>query len=115
MQKSSTDSIQLGFFSGHFLLPAKACYVTYKNLKLVAESDGIIIVTGKSIAKAVEKFGRSPSKPERNLRSISDRLIKTVRKNNKREASDQSLSKDRLYFADTVDSRDIWCIYMTND
>lgn len=115
LQKGMSSSESLGFFSGHFLLPTRACYIIYRGLKLVADSDGIVIITGDSIAKTAVKYGTSTSKPERNLQSIESRLYKTVKQDGRREASDQSLSSNPIYFKERDDTRDIWRIWLTND
>lgn len=113
-QKGMTDSAPLGFFSGHFLLPTKACYVKFHGLKLVAESGGTVIVTGDSIAQTVVKYGTSTSKPEKHLRAIESHMHKTVKKDGKREASDQDLSSRPIYFKSSENTRDVWRIWLTD-
>ena len=113
-QKGMVDSAPLGFFSGHFLLPTKACYVKFHGLKLVAESGGTVIVTGDSIAQTVVKYGTSTSKPEKHLRAIESHMHKTVKKDGKREASDQDLSNRPIYFKSSDNTRDIWRIWLSD-
>ena len=113
-QKGMVDSAPLGFFSGHFLLPTKACYVKFHGLKLVAESGGTVIVTGDSIAQTVVKYGTSTSKPEKHLRAIESHMHKTVKKDGKREASDQDLSSRPIYFKSSDNTRDIWRIWLSD-
>ncbi len=115
LQKGLSSSESLGFFTGHFLLPTKACYVKYHGLKLVAESGGTVIVTGDSIAQTVVKYGTSTSKPEKQLRTIESHMHKTVKKDGHREASDQDLSSRPIYFKSTDNTRDIWRIWLTDD
>lgn len=115
LQKGMSSSESLGFFSGHFFLPTKACYVKYHGLKLVAESGGMIIVTGDSIAQTVVKYGTSTSKPEKHLRTIESHLHKTVKKDGQREASDQDLSSKPIYFKSSDSTRDIWRIWLTDN
>jgi hypothetical protein len=115
LQKGMSSSESLGFFSGHFLLPMKACYVKYHGLKLVAESGGMVIVTGDSIAQTVVKYGTSTSKPEKHLRAIESHLHKTVKKDGQREASDQDLSSKPIYFKSSDSTRDIWRIWLTDN
>lgn len=114
MMKGMADSITLGFFSGHFLLPTRACCVTFHGLKLIAESGETVTVTGDSIAKTVVKYGTSTTKPEKNLRSIEAHMHKTVKKDGKREASDQDLSNRYIYFKTSDGTKDIWRIWMTD-
>lgn len=114
-QVGSTDSAPLGFFSGHFLLPTKACYVKFHGLKLVADSGGTVIVTGDSIAKAVVKYGASTDKPKKHLRTIESHLKPTVKKDGQREASDQDLSSKPIYFKSSDSTRDIWRIWLTDN
>ena len=108
-----SDSKSLGFFTGHFLLPTRACYTEYHGLKLVAESGGTVIVTGKSIAKSVVKYGASNSNPEKKLRAIQSHLIKTERKNGNREASDQELTNRPIYFKSSDSTDNVWRIWLT--
>lgn len=115
MQKGMSSSESLGFFTGHFLLPTKSCYVKYRGLKLVAESGGTVIITGDSIAQTVVKYGTSTNRPERNLRAIESHMHKTVKKNGQREASDQEFSSKPIYFKSSDGTRDIWRIWLTDE
>ena len=109
-----TDMESLGFFTGHFLLPTRSCYVKFHGLKLIAESGGTVIVDGNSIAQTVVKYGTSTSKPEKQLRAIESHMHKTVKKDGHREASDQDLSNRPIYFKSTETTRDIWRIWLTD-
>lgn len=115
LQRSSTDSISLGFFSGHFLLPTRACFVKYRDLKLVAESDGMILITGDSIAKAVYSYGTSICDPEEDLATIMEQLHVTVKSDGRREAAEQELTNRHIFFQNTETSKEVWCIWMTED
>lgn len=113
-QKGMSESIPLGLFSGHFLLPRKACYVKFHGLKLVAQSEGTVIITGKSIAETVVKYGTSTNKPEKYLGSIEFHMHKTVKKDGKREAPDQALTGSPIYFKSSDHTKDIWRIWLTD-
>lgn len=115
LQRGLSDSESLGFFSGHFLLPTKACYYDFHGLRLVAESGGMVMITGNSIAKSVVKYGTSTSNPERHLRAIERHMHKTVKKDNVREATDQGLSNSPIYFKTSDGTNDIWRIWITED
>ena len=114
LQRGMSGSESLGFFTGHFLLPTRSCYVKFHGLKLIAESGGTVIVDGNSIAQTVVKYGTSTSKPEKQLRAIESHMHKTVKKDGHREASDQDLSNRPIYFKSTETTRDIWRIWLTD-
>lgn len=111
-QKGRADSMSLGFLSGGLLLPWNA-RVSFKNLDLVAEGDGVVLVTGKSIAKAAVKYGRSNSNPADDLGSIVDSLTDTVKPNKERAASDQELTGTPLYFKSGSSPKEVWRIWLT--
>jgi len=107
-----SDSKKVGFLSGHFLAPRRASYVNYKGLKFFAGSDGMIIISGKSIAKRVYSYGNSVYDPETSLQTLADQLTKTER-NGKREVADRELTSNPVYFRDSEDSEIIWKMWMT--
>lgn len=108
---NSTEPITLT--NSNLLLPKSACYKHFRGLKLVAESDGEVIITGKSIANAVEKYGTSVYSPERKLGRIAKQLHSTIQSDNKiREASDMELTDKPIYFMTTKDSSEVWRIWM---
>lgn len=115
LQKGSTSSQTLGFFSGHFLLPTKSCYLKYRGLKLIADSDGVVIISGDSIATSVYAYGANMSDPEKSLGRIVNQMHKTVKKDGRREAAEQELTKKPIYFRSTENTKDVWRIWMTDD
>ena len=111
--RGSARSLDLKPLSGHLLLPTRACYVNFQGLKLEAGPDGMITVTGKSIAKRVALYGASGSDPTESLDTILATMRSTVKKDGKREASDQTLSSRRpLYFRSTETDKLVWCLYI---
>ncbi len=113
LQRASTSSTDLSFFTGHFFLPTKACYIRYRDLKIVADSDGLVNITGDSIARAVYKYGKSIDNPEEYLRTIINQMHATIKPDGKREAADQELTKHPIYFLNTELSTEVWRIWMT--
>lgn len=111
--RGSARSLDLKPLSGHVLLPTRASYVNFQGLKLEAGPDGMITITGKSIAKRVALYGASGSDPTESLDTILATMRSTVKKGGKREASDQTLSSRRpLYFRSTETDKLIWCLYI---
>lgn len=91
----------------------------YKKLILVAGEDGTVIITGKSIAKAVYAYGTSGWDPEEDLGSIADSLTctklpkQTDSKKTESFAADQLLVQNQpIYFRTTETSNIIWCLYL---
>jgi hypothetical protein len=115
LQRASTDSITLSYFSGHFFLPARSCFVKYHDLKLVAESDGMVMITGDSIAKAVYGYGTSVTEPDEDLAAIIEQMHVTVKSDGSREAAEMELTNTHIFFRNTETSREVWCIWMTDD
>lgn len=115
LQRGQSSSETLGFFSGGFLLPTRACRRKFRGLTLVAESGGTVIITGDSIAKVCVKYGTSQKKPEKYLKSIESHLIKTVKGKDQRSASDQELTQRPIYFKSSDASNSLWRIWMTDD
>ena len=109
-QIGETMSKRLGFFSGFKLFGPNS--IVLKNVKLVADSDGIII-DGKSIAKAVAAYGDSALQPTTSLRMISKQLADTKDEEGKRvDVPDQYLSEEYLYFQDSKSVGMLWRINM---
>lgn len=115
LQRGSTSSQDLGVLSGHLLLPTKACYIKYKDLKLVADSDGMVMITGESIAKAVYAYGTSVNEPEEDLGTIIEQMHKTVKSDGRREAAEMELTKKPIYFRSSENIKEVWRIWMTED
>jgi len=111
-QRGAASSETLGVLKGHLFLPARACFVRYRGLKLVAGPDGMVTITGNSIAKAVYSYGTSGGDPTGDLESIVSRMHSTVKHNNKREAADQTLSKRPIYFRNSENDKIIWRLWM---
>ena len=111
--RGSARSLDLKPLSGHFLLPTRACYVNFQGLRLEAGPDGMVTITGKSIAKRVCLYGASGSDPTESMDTIIATMRSTVKKDGKREASDQTLSSRRpLYFRSTETDKLVWCLYL---
>lgn len=115
LQRASTDSITLSYFSGHFFLPTRSCFVKYHDLKLVAESDGMVMITGDSIAKAVYAYGTSVTEPEEDLAAIMEQMHVTLKSDGNREAAEMELTTAHIFFRNTETSKEVWCIWMTDD
>ena len=94
----------------------RASETTFRGLTLQAGPDGMIIVTGKSIAKKVSHYKASSTNPKLALRSIADSMQSTTRTRagkTERTASDQALSKQRpVYFRSNETDKNIWCLYL---
>lgn len=94
----------------------RASETKFYGLTLQAGPGGMIIVTGKSIAKRVSHYKASAMNPTLALRSIADSMQSTTRtRGNKTErtASDQALSKQRpVYFRTNETDKTIWCLYL---
>lgn len=115
LQRGSTSSQELGILSGHLLLPTKACYIKYQDLKLVADSDGMVMITGDSIAKAVYAYGTSVNEPEEDLGTIIEQMHITVNLDGRREAAEMELTKKPIYFRSSENIKEVWRIWMTED
>lgn len=115
LQRGSTSSQDLGVLSGHLLLPTKACYIKYKDLKIVADSDGMVMITGDSIAKAVYAYGTSVNEPEEDLGTIIEQMHVTVKSDGRREAAEMELTKKPIYFRSSENIKEVWRIWMTED
>ena len=109
----NSGSEVLGFFSGGFIFPTRACSVKFHGLRLVAESGGQVIVTGESIAQTVVRYGKSTRDPKKHLNAIDKQMHSTVRKDGKHEASDQDLTSGYIYFKSTDNTDNIWRIWLT--
>lgn len=94
----------------------RASETTFRGLTLQAGPDGMIIVTGKSIAKKVSHYKASSTNPKLALRSIADSMQSTTRTRagkTERTASDQALSRQRpVYFRSHETDKNIWCLYL---
>ena len=94
----------------------RASETTFRGLTLQAGPDGMILVTGKSIAKKVTHYKASSMDPKLALRSIADSMQSTTRTRGgktERTAGDQPLSKQRpVYFRSNETDKTIWCLYL---
>ena len=106
------DSIVLKPFTWNLLLPKRACEAKFYGLTLQAGPDGIVIVTGKSIAKAVSYYGTSSARPTTSMRAIQAVLQSTELpgSNGRIEttAPDQSLSAELPIYFRSEGDRNIW-------
>ena len=99
----------------NLLLPTRACEMHFYGLTLQAGPDGSVIVTGKSIAKAVDQYGASSARPTTALHSIAASLRSTqikVKDREERRASDMPLTSNRPIYFRSEGSRNIWCIHL---
>ncbi len=112
LNRAVASSEDLPFYTGHLLLPVRASFVKYRDLKLVAGPDGIVYITGESIAQAVYGYGTSRQDPVDDLEGIVSMMHITEKKEGNREAADQTLSKTPIYFRSTQKDRTIWRIWI---
>lgn len=112
LNRAVASSEELPFYTGHVLLPVRASFVKYRDLKLVAGPEGIVYITGESIAQAVHGYSTSRQDPVEDLEGIISMMHITEKKDGKREAADQTLSKNPIYFRNTAKDRTIWRIWI---
>ena len=72
-------------------------------------------MTEKSLAKGVAKYGKSTRNPNDYLGAIEAGLIKTVKPDGKRSASEQELTNQPLYLKTSDRTDDLIKVWLTND
>ena len=106
------DSLVLKPFTWNLLLPKRACEAKFYGLTLQAGPDGTVIITGKSIAKAVSYYGSSSARPTTALRAIQAVLQSTELPGSdgrtETTASDQSLTAELPIYFRSEGDRNIW-------
>jgi hypothetical protein len=112
---ASTGTYQLKRYCLNTWWPfSRATTANICGLTFQAGPGGSVIITGKSMAKGVERYGPSTSNPTTSLRPIVAALRPTRKTVNGREtvvATDQSLSANRpIYFQTHSTDRNIWRI-----
>lgn len=114
--RNRSRSIVLSPLSGGLLLPTRACRKKFNGLILQAGPDGLVLITGKSIAKRVKFYGASASDPETSLGSIVSSMRSTEKKEGNRiirTAPDQTVSTTRaIYFRNSANDTQIWRILL---
>jgi hypothetical protein len=112
--RNRSRSIVLSPLSGGLLLPTRACRKKFNGLILQAGPDGLVLITGKSIAKRVKFYGASASDPETSLGAIVSSMRSTEKKEGNRivrTAPDQTVSSTRAtYFRNSANDTQIWRI-----
>lgn len=112
--KNRSRSVVLSPLSGGLLLPTRACTKKFNGLVLQAGPDGLVLVTGKSIAKRAKFYTISSSDPESSLGSIVSSMRSTEKKVGnriERSAPDQTVSTSRaIYFRSSANDTQIWRI-----
>jgi len=112
--RNRSRSVVLSPLAGGLLLPTRACSKKFNGVVLQAGPDGLVIVTGKSIAKRAKFYGTSSSDPESSLGSIVSSMRSTEKKVGnriERTAPDQTVSTTRaIYFRNSANDTQIWRI-----
>lgn len=115
---NATNTYPLKRFCLNMLWPFKRSTETVIcGLTFQAGPGGSVIITGKSIARAVHRYGPSSGNPTISLRSIITSLRPTRKRDGKKEiivATDQSISKNPIYFQSNQNDTMIWRIWITN-
>ncbi|MBR2176165.1 MAG: VWA domain-containing protein [Clostridia bacterium] len=112
LDRSTESSEELKPLSGHLLLPTRASFMNYRDLKLIAGPDGLVTVTGKSIAKIAYGYNNTSTDPKRGLGSICDCMTKCQNNDKDFEVEDLELSSTPIYFRPAKTGNRIWCVWL---
>lgn len=108
------ESMVLKRTKGLFPLHRRASQVNFLGLTLVAGPDGLVYITGKSIAACACQYGTSSSDPEEYLDSIISQLMDVKTRGGAAEAADQALTTTPVYFRTSEYDNMIWRVYLEN-
>ncbi len=97
------------------LLPTSACFKKRWGIVFLAETDGGVYITGKSIAQTYEYYGYGFGDPESDIYSISEGLFCSIKENGVREANDMPLGTNPVYFKYTSESSELIRIWINDD